>query len=61
MAALLLSSPVPVFTNAFLLDGGGRRVLIDTGAGTLMDPLLGHMAASVKAFAPCATIASPGQ
>jgi glyoxylase-like metal-dependent hydrolase (beta-lactamase superfamily II) len=37
----LLTSPVPVSTNAFLLDGGGRRVLIDTGAGSLLDREVG--------------------
>jgi glyoxylase-like metal-dependent hydrolase (beta-lactamase superfamily II) len=36
-----LPSPVPISTNAYLLDGGGRRLLIDTGAGSLLDSQVG--------------------
>lgn len=40
--------------NAFLIEVGGRRILVDTGSGALLGPSLGGLAASLKAagYAP---------
>jgi len=45
----LLGSPQPVSVNAYLIDTGERRVLVDAGAGTQMEPVLGHIVESLRA------------
>ena len=43
------SNPVPTSFNAFLVDTGRRRILIDSGAGSLWGPKLGQLTASLRA------------
>ena len=41
--------PLETSVNAFLVNTGGKLVLIDTGAGTLFGPTLGNLLASLRA------------
>lgn len=43
-----IPTPVPVSTNSFLLETGSRRVLIDTGAGSLLKDDIGHLVSSLR-------------
>jgi glyoxylase-like metal-dependent hydrolase (beta-lactamase superfamily II) len=47
LAAANQTNPVTISINAFVLDDGTRRVLLDTGAGDLMGPSAGHLLASL--------------
>jgi len=49
LAKNFLKSPLESSFNAFLINTGGKLVLIDTGAGTLFSPTLGKMLANLKA------------
>ncbi|MBV8887526.1 MAG: MBL fold metallo-hydrolase, partial [Chroococcidiopsidaceae cyanobacterium CP_BM_RX_35] len=45
-----LANPVETSINVFLIDTGGKRVLVDTGAGELFGPKLGgRLQTSLKA------------
>lgn len=44
-----LAYPVETSINAYVLELGARRVLIDTGAGQLMGPTVGHLLTSLRA------------
>jgi len=44
-----LKEPVEISFNAFLVNTGAKLVLIDTGAGALMDAGSGHLLDSLKA------------
>ncbi|TFW22773.1 MBL fold metallo-hydrolase [Duganella callida] len=43
------SAPTETSVNAFLLNTGGKLILIDTGAGSLFGPTLGKLLANLKA------------
>lgn len=44
-----LPTPTPLSSNAYLIETGGKRVLIDTGAGGLMDDKVGMLRRSLAA------------
>jgi glyoxylase-like metal-dependent hydrolase (beta-lactamase superfamily II) len=44
-----LKIPLETSDNAFLLNTGGKLVLVDTGAGTLFGPTLGKLVNNLKA------------
>jgi len=54
LASAGLSNPVATSFNAFLVDTGRQRILIDSGAGSLWGPKLGQLSASLRAagYAP---------
>jgi glyoxylase-like metal-dependent hydrolase (beta-lactamase superfamily II) len=41
--------PLPISVNAYLINTGGKLVLVDTGAGSLLDSGLGAVASNLKA------------
>lgn len=43
------SSPTEASVNAFLVNTGGKLILVDTGAGSLFGPTLGKLVANIKA------------
>nr|WP_315250389.1 MBL fold metallo-hydrolase [uncultured Duganella sp.] len=43
------SVPTEASVNAFLVNTGGKLILVDTGAGGLFGPTLGKLAANIKA------------
>ncbi|MYM33544.1 MBL fold metallo-hydrolase [Duganella sp. FT94W] len=43
------SLPTEASVNAFLINTGGKLILVDTGAGSLFGPTLGKLAANIKA------------
>lgn len=45
----LAPTPPNVAVNAFLVQAGGRTVLVDTGAGTVMGPTLGRLPQALAA------------
>jgi glyoxylase-like metal-dependent hydrolase (beta-lactamase superfamily II) len=47
MEAAGLTNPVSIAINAYLLDDGTRRLLLDTGAGDLMGASAGQLLASL--------------
>ncbi|SFM52210.1 MBL fold metallo-hydrolase [Rugamonas rubra] len=49
LAKSFLKSPLETSFNAFLVNTGGKLVLIDTGAAGLFGPTLGKLAANLKA------------
>jgi glyoxylase-like metal-dependent hydrolase (beta-lactamase superfamily II) len=49
LAASFLVAPLESSFNAFLINTGGKLVLIDTGAGALFGPTLGKLLANLKA------------
>ncbi|MBS8225965.1 MBL fold metallo-hydrolase [Vannielia litorea] len=49
-AAHLPGEAHPTGVNAYLVEAGGTRVLIDTGTGTAMGPGLGQLAANMAAL-----------
>lgn len=49
LASANLSNPVQTSFNVFLVDMGGRRILIDSGAGSLWGAKLGQLTASLRA------------
>lgn len=49
LAESFLKSPVETSVNAYLVNTGGRLILIDAGAGTLFGPTLGKLLANLKA------------
>ncbi|MBC8085143.1 MAG: MBL fold metallo-hydrolase, partial [Hymenobacter sp.] len=49
LANARLAYPVEGSVNAYLLELGTRLVLVDTGAGTLLGPTVGHVVTSLKA------------
>src|SRR3989442_755685 len=51
LAGLKTTDPLPISVNAFLLERGGRRALIDAGAGHTMGPTLGKPADNLRALA----------
>ncbi|MDO8179654.1 MAG: MBL fold metallo-hydrolase [Undibacterium sp.] len=44
-----LKAPVETSVNGYLINTGGKLVLIDSGAGSLFGPTLGRLAANIKA------------
>jgi glyoxylase-like metal-dependent hydrolase (beta-lactamase superfamily II) len=51
LAGLKTTDPLPIAVNAFLLECGGRRALIDAGAGHTMGPTLGKLPDHLRALA----------
>jgi glyoxylase-like metal-dependent hydrolase (beta-lactamase superfamily II) len=49
LAKSFLTSPVEGSVNSFLINTGTKLILIDTGAGGLFGPTLGHFVANLKA------------
>ena len=54
-ASLLAAAYIPdavhnSAVNAFLIDLGGRRVLVDAGTGTMFGPSLGRLAGAIEAL-----------
>jgi glyoxylase-like metal-dependent hydrolase (beta-lactamase superfamily II) len=49
LAGLKTTDPLPISVNAFLLERGGRRALIDAGAGHTMGPTLGKLPDNLRA------------
>ncbi|MBJ7311642.1 MBL fold metallo-hydrolase [Rugamonas sp. CCM 8940] len=49
LAKSFLKSPLETSVNGFLVNTGGKLVLIDTGAASLFGPTLGKLAANLKA------------
>jgi glyoxylase-like metal-dependent hydrolase (beta-lactamase superfamily II) len=49
LAKSFLKSPVETSVNTFLINTGTKLVLVDTGAGTLFGPTVGHFMANLKA------------
>ena len=49
LAKNFLKSPTETSVNAFLINTGGKLVLVDTGAGTNFGPTLDKMLANLKA------------
>ncbi|MCW5297881.1 MBL fold metallo-hydrolase [Herbaspirillum lusitanum] len=49
LAAHYLESPLETSYNAFLINTGGKLILIDTGAGNIFGPRLGKLAANMSA------------
>jgi glyoxylase-like metal-dependent hydrolase (beta-lactamase superfamily II) len=43
------STPTETSVNGFLINTGGKLILVDTGAGSLFGPTLGKLAANIKA------------
>jgi glyoxylase-like metal-dependent hydrolase (beta-lactamase superfamily II) len=48
LAGCAFDTPVWLPVNAFLIDFPGRRVLVDAGSGTKMQPKLGELPASLR-------------
>jgi glyoxylase-like metal-dependent hydrolase (beta-lactamase superfamily II) len=48
-ARAFLKDPVETSVNGYLVNTGSKLVLIDTGAGSLLGPTLGKLAATLKA------------
>ena len=49
LSGAFLKDPVPTSVNAYLVNTGGKLVMIDTGAGALFGPTLGKLVDSIKA------------
>ncbi len=49
LAAAGEASPTPTAINAFVIDTGKQRILVDTGAGPLMGPDSGRLADNLRA------------
>lgn len=49
LATSFLSAPLETSVNAYLINTGGKLVLIDSGAGALFGPTLGKLLANLKA------------
>ena len=49
LAKSFLQTPVQGSVNAFLINTGAKLILIDSGAGALYGPTLGHMISNLKA------------
>jgi glyoxylase-like metal-dependent hydrolase (beta-lactamase superfamily II) len=49
MTKNFVKSPVETSVNAFLINTGGKLVLVDTGAGDLFGPTLGKLLINLKA------------
>ncbi|MTD42640.1 MBL fold metallo-hydrolase [Erwinia sp. CPCC 100877] len=49
LAAAREPSPTPTAINAFVIDTGKRRILVDTGAGPLMGESSGHLVDNLRA------------
>ncbi len=49
LAQSFLSSPLETSVNAYLLNTGGKLVLVDGGAGALFGPTVGKLLANLKA------------
>lgn len=49
LARWKLATPVETSVNGYLLNTGGKLVLIDAGAGSLFGPTLGKLVANLKA------------
>ncbi len=49
LGAQFLKVPVETSVNAFLINTGGKLVLIDSGAGVFFGPTLGKLVANLKA------------
>jgi len=49
LAKSFLTSPLETSVNSFLINTGGKLVLIDTGSGSLFGPTLGKLLANLKA------------
>jgi glyoxylase-like metal-dependent hydrolase (beta-lactamase superfamily II) len=49
LAGCAFDAPIWLPVNAFLIETGGQRILVDTGAGNSMQPTLGRIPESLKA------------
>jgi glyoxylase-like metal-dependent hydrolase (beta-lactamase superfamily II) len=49
LAGLKTTDPLPISVNAFLLERGERRALVDAGAGHTMGPTLGKLPDNLRA------------
>jgi glyoxylase-like metal-dependent hydrolase (beta-lactamase superfamily II) len=49
LARSFIASPLETSVNGYLVNTGGKLVLIDTGAGNLFGPTLGKLLANLKA------------
>jgi glyoxylase-like metal-dependent hydrolase (beta-lactamase superfamily II) len=49
MNNVYIDPPAETSTNAYLVNTGGKLILVDTGAGTLLAPTLGKMLLNLKA------------
>ncbi|MFO1305186.1 MAG: MBL fold metallo-hydrolase [Burkholderiales bacterium] len=49
LSRAFLKDPVPTSVNAYLVNTGGKLVMIDAGAGALFGPTLGKLLDSIKA------------
>ena len=49
MAQSFLQTTVPLSTNAYLIEGEGRRILVDTGTGGFIDDQVGLLTGSLAA------------
>jgi glyoxylase-like metal-dependent hydrolase (beta-lactamase superfamily II) len=50
LAGCAFDAPIWLPVNAFLIDFPGRRVLVDAGSGTNMQPTLGELPATLRAI-----------
>jgi glyoxylase-like metal-dependent hydrolase (beta-lactamase superfamily II) len=48
LAGCAFDAPIHLPVNAFLIEVGGRKVLVDTGAGKTMQPTLGELAKNLR-------------
>jgi len=48
LAGCAFDAPIWLPVNAFLIEAGGKRILVDTGAGNSMQPTLGRIPDSLK-------------
>jgi glyoxylase-like metal-dependent hydrolase (beta-lactamase superfamily II) len=49
LAGCAIDAPIWLPVNAFLIEAGGKRILVDTGAGNSMQPTLGRLPESLQA------------
>jgi len=50
LAGCAIDAPIWLPVNAFLIEAGGKRILVDTGAGNSMQPTLGRIPENLLAI-----------